>query len=136
MILKLVLKSHFKILKDLKKKKDLKKIFLKGVFIFLLSTEFFLQNCKISFNFSKKRTLNVNLLKSPMRFKKFFNQIFTEIFFLKIFLKFSLNKIDFRNSIKYFSLLNNRFVSLGTNLLLLKKTRITFISRLDDFFKI
>lgn len=135
MIIKLTLKSHFKVLKKLKKVKDLKRVFLKKIFIFLLSMEFFLKNCTFKFFFFKKILFKINLLKSPMRYKKFFNQIFSEIFIFKFFFYMTLlHEILYENIIMFFNYLNKRLNSVGTNLLTKKKFSLTLFTNKSNFF--
>lgn len=135
MIIKLTLKSHFKVLKKLKKVKDLKRVFLKKIFIFLLSMEFFLKNCTFKFFFFKKILFKINLLKSPMRYKKFFNQIFSEIFIFKFFFYMTLlHEILYENIIMFFNYLNKRLNGVGTNLLTKKKFSLTLFTNKSNFF--
>ncbi len=137
MILKLTLKSHFKFFKSLKKIKNLKKIFLKKIFIFLLSMELYLDNCIFKLFFFKKTLLKVNLLKSPMRYKKFFNQIFNETYIFKFFFYVSLeNKILFENIILFFKFLNKQVSSIGTNLLTKKKFSLILRTKKANFFSL
>jgi len=137
LILKLTLKSHFKFFKSLKKIKNLKKIFLKKIFIFLLSMELYLDNCIFKLFFFKKTLLKVNLLKSPMRYKKFFNQIFNETYIFKFFFYVSLeNKILFENIILFFKFLNKQVSSIGTNLLTKKKFSLILRTKKANFFSL
>ena len=135
MIIKLTLNSHFKVLKKFRKIKDLKKIFLKKIFIFFLSMEFFLKNCKFKFFFFKKILFRLNLLKSPMRYKKFFNQVFNEIFIFKFFFYITLSyNIFFENIMVFFKFLNKRLSGIGTNLLTIKKFSLTLFTKKNNFF--
>lgn len=141
MIIKLSLKSHFKFLKKLKRDKNTqeKKIFVKDIYIFLMTLNNFLNEefFETSLVFSKKQFFKTNLLKSPMRYKKFFNQVFSEVFFLKIcFVYKTVNYMDYTAVVKTFFLLNSKLDVLGTNLLTKTKTTICFLNVygiIDDF---
>lgn len=89
--------------------------------------------------FSKKKYFKTNLLKSPIRHKKFFNQIFSEMFFVKIHIFYSnANYINYKEIIDIFFLLDSKLNVLGTNLLTKNKIVVcflhvfTFISDYED----
>lgn len=132
--MKTTYKSHFKLKKFFKK--DEKKIFVKNMIIFLLFSNIFLQNCKISLLFSVKQKTHTSLLKAPSRHKKFFHHIFYEIFLVKLFFKFLKNfKIYNKNFFKIFSLINCIFNKIGSNTLTRIKTTVSMQSQSFLFIK-
>jgi len=99
--------------------------------------ELYLDNCIFKLFFFKKTLLKVNLLKSPMRYKKFFNQIFNETYIFKFFFYVSLeNKILFENIILFFKFLNKQVSSIGTNLLTKKKFSLILRTKKANFFSL
>ncbi len=135
MIIKILYKSHFKVLKNFKLKKNNKKkqIFVKNIFIFLLFSKVFLKECSVTFFFKKRSLTNTSLLKAPSRHKKFFHQIFLEIFFLKVFFKFKKKKkIFLEKSNIFLKRLSFIFNSFGNNILNKVKFSIVFQTNLFD----
>jgi len=116
-----------------------KKIFVKEMYIFLMTLNGFLDKefFKVSLLFTKKKFFKINLLKSPIRHKKFFNQIFSEIFCVKLYITYkTVSCVDYTELTEVFSLLNSKLNILGTNLLTKTKTTICFLnafSLIDDF---
>ena len=141
MIIKLSLKSHFKFFKKLQRNKNIreKKIFVKDIYIFLMTLNSFLDKelFEVNLIFSKKKYLKINLLKSPIRHKKFFNQIFSEVFFVKIHIFYSNARyINYKEVIGIFSLLDSKLNVLGTNLLTKHKIVVCFLhvfAVIDDY---
>ena len=129
MIIKTVYKSHFKVKKIFKKHQE-KKIFLKNILVYLLFSKFFFKNCNVSFNFFKKKINKISFLKAPSRHKKFFHQVTTEMFFLKIFFNFKteIKILDIKNELCVFTHLRKFFNTIGSNTLCrVKFTTIFFI---------
>ena len=114
MIVKTFYKSHFKIKTNLKKNLD-KSIFTKNIVIFVLFSQIFFKNCKISIKFSKKENDKTNLLKAPSRHKKFFHQIFYEYFSLVFFFFFKNVFISLTNVYAVFIKLGLVFLKIGSN---------------------
>lgn len=130
-------KTHFKLFNNKKKIKNLKRIFLKNIIIFLFSTKMFLQKCKFNFIFLKKNFFKINLLKSPVRHKKFFNQVVNNYFLLKFF--FYIDLTDFllyENIFIFYNFLKKKLKNIGTNLLTRKKLSLIFFSKKNNFFLI
>jgi hypothetical protein len=126
LIIKTTYKSHFKIKKSLAKNNN-KYIFVKNMVVFFLFSKIFFKNCSISLLFNSKKNKQTNILKAPSRHKKFFHQVFYEIFHLKVFFYFNLFHIipiKFCNS--FFTDLNVVFLRFGTNVLNRVKFLVNF----------
>ena len=80
MTIKVDFKSNFKIKNNFSKNNAKKNIFIKNMVVFLLFSKTFFKNCKVTLLLNKKRKIITNILKAPSRHKKFFHQIFHEIF--------------------------------------------------------
>jgi hypothetical protein len=135
MTIKVDFKSSFRIKNNFSKNNSKKNIFLKNMVVFLLFSKIFFKTCKVTLLLSKKKKFLTNMLKAPSRHKKFFHQIFHEIFRLRVFFFFnSLKeysyegctlKLNILNSIEFFFKLNNIFTKIGSNIF--SKTKFTHI---------
>jgi len=116
-----------------------KKIFVKEMYIFLMTLNSFLneETFKVSLIFTKKKFFKINLLKSPIRHKKFFNQVFSEIFFVKLNIMYkTVSCVDYTKLTEMFFLFSSKLNIIGTNLLTKTKTTICFLNVFaltDDF---
>lgn len=129
--MKLSLKSHFKFFKKMQRNKHMKQIFVKEIYIFLMALSGFLKKefFKVGLIFKKKKYFKVNLLKSPIRHKKFFNQVFSEIFYVNINIHYiNTHSINYIEIIDTFLLLESKLGILGTNLLTKNKTVFCFLN--------
>ena len=118
MLLKISFKSHFKIKQKKSSRKDKKYIFTKNIVMFFLLKKIFIKNCTIDLKFEKIKKLNLVFLKAPSRHKKFFHQITTEYFILKIFINlFSIKEVPFKKLFFIFYFFNKLFLKFGSNTL-------------------
>tara|TARA_B110000037_G_C16689108_1_gene330007 strand:+ start:37 stop:447 length:411 start_codon:yes stop_codon:yes gene_type:complete len=126
LIIKSTFKSHFKIKKNFKKNAN-KNIFVKNIVILLLFSKTFLENCNLTILFKKNKKLQTSFLKAPSRHKKFFHQISSEIFSMKIFFEYFkqafLVKFNFN---EIFDCINRLFSTIGSNVLTKTKLLISF----------
>lgn len=84
----------------------------------------FLINCKVSLKFNNLKKLQTNLLKAPSRHKKFFHQIYFEIFSVNVFFLFEYRKkVPTHEINNIFLKVNDIFLKIGSNTL----TRTKFI---------
>ena len=135
MIIKSIFKSHFKIKKNFKKNTN-KCIFVRNITILLLFSKIFLQDCKLNILYKKTKKLQTSFLKAPSRHKKFFHQISSKIFSMKIFFKYCLKKHSFKvndiNFDKIFFNINTLFSTIGSNILTKTKLLISFKVTFDN----
>ena len=132
MIIKLSLKSHFKFFRELRHGKNVqkKKIVVTELCIFIMALSCFLNKefFETSLIFTKKKFFKINLLKSPVRHKKFFNQIFSEIFCVRLCIFYKTTScIDYAELTTMFLLFKSQLDVLGTNLLTRTKISICFL---------
>ena len=136
MTIKTTFKSHFKIKKNLKKNLD-KSIFVKNIVVFFLFSKIFFKSCSVNLLFLKKKKTQTSFLKAPSRHKKFFHQIFSEIFLLKVFFYFNTNnKIKQKNLVVFFERLGGIFGNFGTNTFVKTKFEINVKLNFNNFFLI
>lgn len=97
--------------------------------VFFLFSKIFFKNCFVSLLFNSKKKKQINILKAPSRHKKFFHQVFFEIFHLKVFFYFNFfYKIPVKLCNSFFVNLNTVFLKFGTNVLNRVKFLVNFPS--------
>lgn len=128
MNIKTTFRSHFNFKKNLKKKK---KIFVKNIIIFILIIKKFLKKIKINTYLLKEKKKSINILRSPNRHKKFFHQVCSEYFSIKIFFYFvdymevyPHNIVFLKNRLSFF------FKNFGSNTITRTKFVVVFNTNL------
>ena len=135
MLLKVSFKSHFKIKQKKSSLKDSRYIFTKNIVMFLLLNKIFIKNCLINVKFEKFKKFNLTFLKAPSRHKKFFHQIATEYFVLKIFLNFfSIKALPKKKLFFIFYYFNRLFLGIGSNTL--TRFKFTLVSLFNFNYKL